>query len=207
MSPTTENDYSQDNTMKDPETVAPVYIENQSLEHASAAQRVQKEKLLKKNQVGLRIIALFFSSLSFALMASDKQNFTDYFDGVALYYNFDSFRAYRYLVAVGVISTVYTMAQVIRQCFEFRGTYMLSQRASNFLDFFGDQIMAYLLISAASTVIPITDLLGQLKVTAYNTSPFTSSAWASISMAFLAFVVEAVSAGISGYRLCTQAYI
>ncbi|KAJ4972351.1 hypothetical protein NE237_005450 [Protea cynaroides] len=204
MSPNKVNDSLQDNNAKDPGATAPVNIENQSLEHTPVTQRLRKEILLKKNQVGLRIAALLFSCISFAVMASAK-NITYYFDGVIIVYNFDTYGSYRYLVAVGIISTLYFKAQVWRQFFEFRGMYVLSQRTLNFLDFFGDQIVAYLLVSAASSAIPTTDVLSQL--TAYGTNTFTISAAASISMAFLAFLAAAASAGISGYMLSSQTCI
>ncbi|OAY73398.1 CASP-like protein 4B4 [Ananas comosus] len=70
------------------------------------------------------------------------------------------------------------------------------------IDFAGDQLMAYLLISALSAAIPLTDRLHRV---IHNT--FVDSCAASISMAFFAFVALALSALVSGFRLSKQSYI
>ncbi|XP_013623961.1 CASP-like protein 4B1 [Brassica napus] len=66
------------------------------------------------------------------------------------------------------------------------------------LDFSGDQIVAYLLISAASSAIPLTNRFreGQDNI-------FTDSAASAITMAVLAFLSLALSALFSGYKLST----
>ncbi|XLS82560.1 hypothetical protein HN51_048391, partial [Arachis hypogaea] len=70
------------------------------------------------------------------------------------------------------------------------------------VDFFGDQIMAYLLISSASAAIPITN---RMREGADNA--FTDTSTAAISLSFFAFLCLALSAIISGYKLSTQTNI
>jgi hypothetical protein len=63
-------------------------------------------------------------------------------------------------------------------------------------------VIAYLLMSALSAAIPITNRMRQ-----GTDNVFTDSSAASISMAFLAFLCLALSALISGFKLAKQAYI
>jgi hypothetical protein len=70
--------------------------------------------------------------------------------------------------------------------------------------------MAYLLISAASSAVPFTNLQREATdsmFTDYSAVAFVDTSAASISMAFLAFFALASSAMISGYKLSTQSYI
>lgn len=64
------------------------------------------------------------------------------------------------------------------------------------------QTVAYLLISAASAAIPMTNRMRE-----GGDNIFTDSLAASISMEILAFIALALSALISGYRLTTQSQI
>lgn len=64
------------------------------------------------------------------------------------------------------------------------------------------QIMAYLLISSASSAIPITN---RMREGADNI--FTDASAAAISMSVFAFLCLGASALISGYKLSTQSYI
>lgn len=64
------------------------------------------------------------------------------------------------------------------------------------------QVTAYLMMSALSAAIPITN---RMREGADNV--FTDSSAASISMAFFAFVCLALSALISGFKLAKQTYI
>ncbi|XP_043725299.1 CASP-like protein 4B1 [Telopea speciosissima] len=191
---------SEDNTPKEhnrPTTgsVAPADIENQSSSYTSILRRWRREDLLKKGQVVLRTIGLVFSVLSFIIMAANKHG-----NG---WENFDKYEEYRYLLGISLLSTLYTIAQILRQIHEFStGKYILSQQGLNLLDFFGDQFMAYMLMSAASTAVPLTN---RMREGADNI--FTDSSSASISMGFLAFMAMALSALISGYNLSTQTYI
>ncbi|CAA6656917.1 unnamed protein product [Spirodela intermedia] len=70
------------------------------------------------------------------------------------------------------------------------------------VDFAGDQLIAYLLISALSAAIPITN---RMREGADNI--FTDASAASISMAFFAFAALALSAMVSGFKLSRHAYI
>lgn len=64
------------------------------------------------------------------------------------------------------------------------------------------QIVAYLLISAASAAVPMTN---RMRDNVDNS--FTDAIAASISMAFFAFFTLSLSALVSGYKLSTSSYI
>ncbi|KAH7843979.1 hypothetical protein Vadar_023089 [Vaccinium darrowii] len=109
----------------------------------------------------------------------------------------------RYLLAIAILSTLYTGAQVLRQLHElFTGKQLVSPRCLALVDFLGDQIMAYFLISSASAAIPLTNFKREGRDTI-----FTDSSSAAISMAFFAFLVLAFSALVSGYKLSTRSYV
>ncbi|KAK7260035.1 hypothetical protein RIF29_25750 [Crotalaria pallida] len=156
--------------------------------------RWKREDLVKRGSLGLRAIALLFSLISFILVASNNHG-----DGK----EFDEYEEYRYLLAVAILSSLYTGGQVFRQVQELsKGKNMLQARTADLIDFFGDQIVAYLLISSASSAIPITN---RMREGADNI--FTDTSSAAISLAFFAFLSLALSALISGYKLSTQTYI
>lgn len=62
--------------------------------------------------------------------------------------------------------------------------------------------MAYLLISAASSAVPLTN---RMREGADNI--FTDASASAISMEFLAFFTLALSAIVSGYKLANQSYV
>ncbi|XP_041027088.1 CASP-like protein 4B1 [Juglans microcarpa x Juglans regia] len=163
--------------------------------------RWKREDLIKKGSLATSVMAFLFSLLAFIIMASDKHGD---------WKQFDKWAEYRYVLAVAILSTLYAGGQTLRQVHELRTRKtLLQQRTSAFLNFFGDQIMAYLLISAASAAIPQTNRLFQYLddetyLADYSGSAFTEAAAAAISMAFLAFLSLAVSAMISGYKLSTS---
>ncbi|XP_004492518.1 CASP-like protein 4B1 [Cicer arietinum] len=161
---------------------------------AGILRRWKREDLIKRGSLGLRGIALIFSLISFIVMASNKHGYGR---------NFDEYEEYRYVLATAILSSLYTGAQVFRQVQELStGKQLIKPRIAAMVDFFGDQIMAYLLISSASSAIPMTN---RIREGADNI--FTDSSSASICMSFFAFLCLAGSALISGYKLSTQSYI
>ncbi|CAN7007332.1 unnamed protein product [Brassica rapa subsp. trilocularis] len=100
-----------------------------------------------------------------------------------------------YVVAIAILATLYTAWQTF---VHLSKRDFFDRRTSIFVDFSGDQIVAYLLISAASSAIPLTNRFreGQDNI-------FTDSSASAITMAVLAFVSLALSALFSGYKLST----
>ncbi|MCE5166516.1 hypothetical protein HAX54_021081 [Datura stramonium] len=163
-----------------------------SVEHI--IERWKRDDLRKKTSLGLRCIALVFSLLAFIIMASNKHG--DWKD-------FSRYEEYRYVLAIAILSTLYTGLLVLRKVHELSTSKeILSLRNLALLEFFGDQLMAYLLLSAASSAVPLTNRMRE-----NNDNIFTDSSASAVGMEFMAFLALAVSAGISGYKLSNQTYI
>ncbi|ESW06621.1 hypothetical protein PHAVU_010G062800 [Phaseolus vulgaris] len=155
----------------------------------------KKKDMLIRGSLGLRGIALFLSLISFMLMASNKHG--DWKE-------FDKYQEYRYLLAVAILSSLYSGVQVFRQLHELStGKNTIQQRTAGLIDFVGDQVVAYLLLSSTSSAIPITDRIRE----SVDNNMFTDSSAAAIAFSFFAFGCLALSAVISGYNLSTQTYI
>ncbi|GAU17175.1 hypothetical protein TSUD_178050 [Trifolium subterraneum] len=173
---------------------APPATDQASRGIAGILKRWKREDLIKRGSLGLRGIALLFSLISFIAMASNKHG--DWRD-------FDKYEEYRYLLAIAILSSLYTGAQAFRQIQELsKGKKLIKPSVAAIIDFFGDQIMAYLLISSASSAIPLTNRMRE-----GGDNIFTDASSAAISMSVLAFCCLAVSACISGYKLSNQSYI
>ncbi|KAH6757124.1 hypothetical protein C2S53_007962 [Perilla frutescens var. hirtella] len=154
----------------------------------------KKEDLLKRGSSASRGFGFIFSFLAFVIMASNHHG--DWRD-------FDHYEEYRYVVGVAFLSTFYTGLQSWRIIHELQTRKeLISWRNLAVFEFGGDQIFAYLLLSAASSAIPLTN---RMREGADNV--FTDSSAAAISMAIFAFVWLAISSLISGYKLLKQSYI
>uniref|UniRef100_A0A7C9DYY2 CASP-like protein n=1 Tax=Opuntia streptacantha TaxID=393608 RepID=A0A7C9DYY2_OPUST len=160
----------------------------------SVLRRWRREDFMRKGSVVLRAMGLVFSLLSFIIMASN--NHGDWKE-------FGKYEEYRYLLAIAILSTLYTGGQCYRQFHQtYAGKDLLPLKTAALIDFVGDQIIAYLLLSSASSAIPLTN---RMREGADNI--FTDSSAAAISMSLLAFLVLACSSVIAGYKLSTQSYL
>ncbi|KAL0318153.1 UNVERIFIED_CONTAM: CASP-like protein 4B4 [Sesamum calycinum] len=176
-------------------------LENQTGPQNSAAagvvsnilRRWKREDFLKKASLALRALAFLFSFLAFIIMASN--NHGDWKD-------FNKYAEYRYVLAIAILSTLYTGLQVLRQLHELHTAREILPRRNLGIIFSGDQIAAYLLISAASSAVPLTN---RMREGADNI--FTDSSAAAISTEFFAFFSLGLSAIVSGYKLSKQTYI
>ncbi|KAL1193682.1 CASP-like protein 4B1 [Cardamine amara subsp. amara] len=157
---------------------------------SAITQRWKREDLIKKASPIMRGFSLVFSLLTFIIMVSNKHGYGR---------NFDEYEEYRYVLAISIISTLYTAWQTF---VHFSKREFFDRRTSILVDFSGDQLVAYLLISAASSAIPLTNRFreGQDNI-------FTDSAASAISMAIFAFISLALSALFSGYKLSTHSFI
>ncbi|KAI3974708.1 hypothetical protein MKX01_004437 [Papaver californicum] len=151
--------------------------------------------LLKYGGLILRVPAFVFSLISFSVMASNK-GFFDKFDG------------FSYVLAACVISAVYTLLQNVRKIYYLStGNSLFEACTSNLVDFVGDQIVAYLLLSAASAAAPSISLIRKAENSLGRNMKVSSMSSASTGMAFLAFFPLALSAMLSGYKLSTKTYV
>ncbi|KAL5231167.1 hypothetical protein ABZP36_029943 [Zizania latifolia] len=159
----------------------------------AVARRWRRQDLLDKSCSALRAAAWALSLLAFVVMGTN-----DHGD----WKQFDSYEEYRYVVAVGVLAFIYTTLQLVRHGVRLTGGQDLQGKVPLLVDFAGDQVTAYLLMSAVSAAIPITNRMRE-----GSDNVFTDSSAASISMAFFAFLCLALSALVSGFKLAKQTYI
>ncbi|KAG4932686.1 hypothetical protein JHK87_046688 [Glycine soja] len=131
----------------------------------------KREMMAKKVALGFRLSEVVLCLISFSVMAADK---TRGWSGDS----FDRYKEYRYCLSVNVIAFVYAAFQACDLAY---------------------QVLAYLLISAASSAATRVDDWQSN----WGKDDFTEMASASIALTFLAFVAFAISSLISGYNLCT----
>ncbi|KAL2900014.1 CASP-like protein 4B1 [Bienertia sinuspersici] len=160
----------------------------------SVLRRWKRDDFIRKGSLALRAFGLLFSILSFIIMASNNHGDNR---------NFGDFEEYRYLLGIAILSTLYTGFQCFKYVHQLSsGKEFVSMKTSALIDFVGDQIMAYLLLSSASSAIPITNRMRE-----GGDNIFTDSAAAAISMSLLAFISLGCSSVIAGYKLSTQSFV
>ncbi|TKV96624.1 hypothetical protein SEVIR_9G440500v4 [Setaria viridis] len=160
----------------------------------SVVARWRREDMLDKSPLALHAAAAVFAFVALVLVASNQHG--DWMQ-------FDRYQEYKYLLAIAALAFLYSLAQAARHAFRMRGGVdPVSAPSARLLDFVGDQVVAYLLMSALSAAVPITN---RMRSAVVNT--FTDATAAAISMTFFAFAALALSAVVSGYKLSKQTYI
>ncbi|KAI3997865.1 hypothetical protein MKX01_032306 [Papaver californicum] len=161
---------------------------------SSILRRESKLERVKKTALGFRICALVFCLISFSVMAADR---TQGWAGDS----FERYKEYRYCFSVNIIGFVYAGIQAYDLAYSLATEkHVIPRNFGYYFDFFMDQIMTYLLISASSSAATRVDDW----VTNWGKDEFTKMATASIGMSFMAFFAFAFSSLISGYNLCTR---
>ncbi|KAL1318050.1 hypothetical protein HN51_070307 [Arachis hypogaea] len=154
----------------------------------------RREEALRKAALGFRVSEVVVCLISFSVMASDR---TQGWSGDS----FDRYKEYRYCLSVNIIAFAYAGLQAFDLVYQLvTGKHMINHHLRSHFDFFVDQVLAYLLISASSCAATRVDDWQSN----WGKDEFTEMASASISMAFLGFVAFAISSLISGYILCTR---
>ncbi|XP_008458753.2 CASP-like protein 4A1 [Cucumis melo] len=157
--------------------------------------KIKEEELRKKILLGFRICGFAFCLVSVSVMASDKDQ------GWALD-SFYRYKEFRYCMAVNVIGFVYSALQSYDLVyFLSTGKHMMRNHFKQYFDFFIDQIIAYLLLSASSSAATrIDDWQSN-----WGRDKFPDMATGSLALSIVAFVAFALSCIISGYTLCKSA--
>lgn len=160
----------------------------------------RRDKLMMGTaNIALRSVALLFSFLSFVIMASNN-HYLDTTVGILivnLLWSFTDFGEYSYCFSIALIASVYLALQLAKAIYE-----LITERIYTvfyYVDFFCDQILAYLLMSCASAAAVRTYVLNNQNGGASNI--YTQMAAASVSMAFLTWLFVGVSSVLSGYSL------
>lgn len=160
----------------------------------SVVARWRREDMLDKSPLALHVSAATFAFVALVLVATNQHG--DWMQ-------FDRYQEYRYLLAIAALAFAYSLGQALRHGYRMRGGVdPISAPSGRLLDFVADQVVAYLLMSALSAAVPITN---RMRTAVINT--FTDATAAAISMAFFAFVALSLSAVVSGYKLSKQTYM
>ncbi|KAG2541455.1 CASP-like protein 4B1 [Panicum virgatum] len=160
----------------------------------SVVARWRREDMLDKIPLALHASAAAFAFVALVLVASNQHG--DWMQ-------FDRYQEYKYLLAIAALAFLYSLAQAARHALRMRGGVdPVSAPSGRLLDFVGDQAVAYLLMSALSAAVPITNRMRSAVV-----NNFTDATAAAISMTFFAFVALALSAVVSGYKFSKQTYM
>lgn len=159
---------------------------------ASILSQSRREAIVRKADLGFRVVGLVFCFISFCVMASDKSR------GWAED-SFQNYKEYRYCISVTVIGFVYSGFQAYVQAQHvITGKHVFRHHLRHHFDFILDQVLAYLLMSASSSAATRTEYW----ILNWGEDDFPKMAKASIGMSFLAFIAFAFNALISGYILC-----
>ncbi|OMO66881.1 hypothetical protein COLO4_30298 [Corchorus olitorius] len=114
---------------------------------AISSRRREREDMLKRGILMSRLFAFLFSLLASIFMASNRHG-----DGK----DFDNYEEYRYLLAIACIATVYSGGQGLRYANKISIGRQQREEQNSFsmIDLVGDEVAAYLLVSAASAAVP-----------------------------------------------------
>ncbi|CAA6665572.1 unnamed protein product [Spirodela intermedia] len=115
--------------------------------------------------------------------------------------SFDRYMEYRFCITVNILAFVYSGFQAYAQVHRLISDKdIIPLPIRLYFDFAMDQVLAYLLIAAATAAATRnTDW-----VTNWGSDPFTVMANGSISVSFLAFAALAISALISAFILFSK---
>jgi hypothetical protein len=116
---------------------------------------------------------------------------------------FGRYHEYRYLLGASAAACLYSAAQALRGYFRRRRRRPSppARGGGGLLGFAGDQLVAYMLVTAASAALPIT-----IRMRSAVVNVFTDAMVAAIGMAFAAFAALALSAIISGFSISSSSY-
>uniref|UniRef100_A0A9I9EHC5 CASP-like protein n=1 Tax=Cucumis melo TaxID=3656 RepID=A0A9I9EHC5_CUCME len=126
------NDVPAESTTSVPSTpnveTPPIQIESTT----ATVKKMKRENMLKILSLSLRWLSFVFSFVAFVVMASNRHGER---------FNFEDFEEYSYLLAIAIISVVYTAYQGIREVIQFvtkKDTF--PQPAFVIIDFVADQV-------------------------------------------------------------------
>ncbi|XP_030469975.1 CASP-like protein 4A1 [Syzygium oleosum] len=159
----------------------------------SILRRTRRERTVRRALLVLRVCGLVLCLVSFSVMVADKNQ------GWAID-SFYRYREFRYIAAVNGIGFLYSGLQACDvSYFSATGKSVARFPLRHYLDFFLDQVMSYLLLSASSSAATRVDDWESN----WGEDKFPQMATASVALSILAFMAFALCSIISGYTLCT----
>ncbi|KAE9604384.1 hypothetical protein Lalb_Chr11g0071171 [Lupinus albus] len=154
----------------------------------------KKEEVMRKVALGFRLSEVVVCAISFSIMAADK---TQGWSGDS----YDRYKEYRYCLIANIIAFAYSGLQACDLATQLvTGKFLINHHLRYHFDFFMDQVLTYILISASSCAATRVDDWQSN----WGKDEFTVMASASVGMAFVAFAAFAISSLISGYILCKR---
>ncbi|XP_015084865.1 CASP-like protein 4A4 isoform X1 [Solanum pennellii] len=159
-----------------------------------ASTRLRSRPSIYAYDLALRSLALLFSFISALSLAvpsptrTKRGTISKFCDNPQLTYCF----------SVSVLAFIYSAFQLFKRVCDiaYRGV-LISDKTSDYLSFILDQLTGYLLVSSSSVTIPVIQEMD-------SQASLWKAAILAVCMSFTAFMVLAVSALLSGYKLCKR---
>ncbi|MED6134950.1 hypothetical protein PIB30_041762 [Stylosanthes scabra] len=165
----------------------------------------KKEAKLSMILVGVRIATFVLCLVSFSVLAGDGKK------GPFLY-SFNRHKELKYLLAANVIGCMHSMVQIcVLVKYLITKTHMGNAKLLRCITFVIDQVLTYLLLSAATSATTLMSMINITRQEQYEysviiPSEFVDMANASVALSFIAFKAFAFATLLSGYILCKFNY-
>ncbi|OIT37135.1 PREDICTED: CASP-like protein 4A4 isoform X2 [Nicotiana attenuata] len=185
------SDASPSSTPRSPATQPPLPTPS-PYSFSVASTRLSSRPSIHTYDLTLRSLALLFSFISALSLAAQegtkKKQISSFYDHPELTYCF----------TVSILVFIYSAFQLFKRVCDiaYRGVLILDM-TSDYLSFIFDQLAGYLLLSSSSVTIPVIQQMN-------SQSSLWKAAAVADCMSFSAFMVIAVSALLSGYKLCKR---
>ncbi|KAL8141002.1 hypothetical protein V2J09_007023 [Rumex salicifolius] len=140
--------------------------------------------------LSLRGASLLFSFLSFVIIATIKK--------------FTTNDSYNYVFAIAMISFIYNAFQNGKGVYELVSRHELisHNKTSAFIDFIGDQAIAYMLMSGSSVGFALANEMGKLADVTTGLDELVGKTAGGAAMLFFAFLTLVFPTLFSGVKLC-----
>ncbi|KAI4389085.1 hypothetical protein MLD38_001349 [Melastoma candidum] len=162
----------------------------------SILRRARRESMMKRGLFVLRVSGCVLCLISLSVLAADKSQ------GWALD-SFYRYKEFRYCLAVNVVGFLYSGFQAIDLAMlSATGKRIVKFHLRHYTEFFLDQVLSYLLLSASSSAATRVDDWESN----WGPDKFPQMASVSVGLSIVAFLAFALSSIISGYTLCTLKY-
>lgn len=160
-------------------------------------------------EVVMRLTVVVLLLLAFILIASDSKTTKVGYVLGQVTLKFTYFDAFKYLLSASMIACGFSVIQLVPELYRMHtGEVLIPEEIILYFNFICDQFLAYLLLSSTSAGMTASNLVRKgydvVWLSLCNGTGFWSfcaQAAASVSMAFLAFLITASLALLSGYRL------
>ncbi|CAN4127426.1 unnamed protein product [Withania somnifera] len=159
-----------------------------------ASTRIRSRPTIYAYDLTLRSLALLFSFISTLSLAVPSPRRTKQ-GAISRFYDNPQLT---YCFTVSILAFVYSAFQLFKRVCDiaYRGV-LISDMTFDYLSFIIDQLAGYLLASSSSVIIPVIQQID-------SRTSLWKAAIIAVCMSFTAFVVLAVSALLSGYKLCKR---